>query len=1121
MVDGRALLRPPEQTQRDAFRLITRTDELVSQLLLIAALACWPLSSSAVSFTEELRIPEHTAAIVRIDELGVDFRVTVSLDGEQFDVDQPDGRTGSEVLALGPFANGKTVRLTLSPVDSVQAGRSDYAIGWTPVLADGQPLAAASLLMDGARATARSANRLRTNQPLQAREALELAVENYRKAADMAVADDGLSDYARFLVAVSQYQLFRLEEALVALALIPTESCFSDPFCYKQDLLKAEILFEQDDYAEAVDYYSSGLAKLAASKAPDRAKELDLADALAVLGFARVLTGGSRLEGKRELDTAVSIASRRNDSRTLGKAHNNLGGYYAVARDYRSAKEHLEQAASYFASTDDLRGHVYALGNLSQTHYYVGDFDAARRVSRQAVALAESGFDPSIKVSAYSILGRLYESLGDFEKAEQFARLSLAINESSSRRWRSYVSRAVVGTALRRKGSPQEALTYHLESLRFFEDHGPEERVTNLLNEIALDYLALGDYASAVSASEQAWSRRGGISGLIPSTELVSTRARALIAVGRYEQAIELLEETRNDYLRADHLVAAKIEVAHLLMLAYRSVGESATALSFGKEAADLILDVSGQLEFYRLGPAWASQSHRTVLEIVDLMLSEHERAPDFGHERSAFALLNRFRASNLMQQRQFATTAIDGSVDTSELASLRRQLAVVSHKRASSVASNEDEFRKLSVEYYRLLERYQNELAVQPIAAVPTGLSTVDELQRQIPEGAVVLQYVCVPDRHCYVFVLTSTDYHVKRLATEEAVRVATYRAAGAVRSRQWTGPGEQALKVLSRLLVADVLPAATQHIIAVSSFPISDIPLAVLDETPEAVRYSPLVESYAITLVPSVSALTRAGNAEDTRKAHEYTADLAIFADPLFSRSAVKAAATLSESVGTGLRNWADSLSRLPWSAREADEIRKLFSGRRVISYTGERATKENLLSDNTRGARAVHIASHAFFSERTPDLVGIAAAVETVDGSGGGGFVTLQELFAKPFRSELVVVAGCETGLGAVMQGEGMMSLGRGFMAQGVDQVVSTRWPVSDRASALFMSEFYRALASEGGSTTLALRSAQLKLRRQPRYAAPFYWAAYVLDTMSVSRATEDWHAEYHPAVSSPGL
>ena len=1090
------------------FRLVKSPSGWVSQTVILAVLACWPLLSSAVDITDELPIPGGSAAIVRIDQLGVDFRITVSLDDRQFRVDQPVGRTGPEVLALGPFATDKTVKLTLSAAGAGQVGHGDYAVEWIPVLADEPSFAAASLLMDGGQSIAASAERLRANRPEQAREALELAVRDYRRAADMAVADAGLSNYARFLVATSQYRLFRLEEALADLALIPTNSCFSDPFCYKQDFLKAEILFAQDNYAGAVDYYASGMAKLAASQAPERAKELDRADALAVLGFARILSGDSRLEGKRELDTAISIASRRENSRILGKAHNNLGGYYAVARDYQSAQEHLEQAVTYLASTDDLRGHVYALGNLSQTHYYVGDFDSARQVSRQAVALAESGFDPSIKVSAYSTLGRLYESLGDFEKAEQFARLSLDIDERSGRRWRSYVSRAAVGTALRRKGSPQEALTHHLESLQFFRKHGPEERVTHLLNEIALDYLALEDYVSAVSASEQAWSRRRGITGLIPSTELVSTRARALIAGGQYDTAIALLEKTRSDYLRADHLVAAKIEIAHLLMLAHRSVGEFEAALDFGKEAANLILDVSGQLEFYRLGPAWTSQSHRTILEVVDLLLSEHKRSPGSGHERSAFALLNRFRASNLMQQRQFATTTMAGSVETRELASLRRELAVVSHRRASSVDSNEDEFRQLSGEYYRLLERYQNELAIQPIATFPPALSTVEEAQSRIPEGTAVLQYVCIPDRHCHVFVLTSVDYYVKRLALEVVVRVATHQAAKAVRTQQWSGTSEEAVKVLSRLIVADVLPDATQHIVAVSSFPISDFPLAVLDGAPEVVGYSPLIESYAITLVPSVSAFVDTGTASDTHKVPEYSADLAIFADPVFSKNAVLSATTLSVNVGTNLRGWADSLSRLPWSAKEAEEIQKLFLDKRVLSYTGEKATKENLLRDSTRGARAVHIASHAFFSERTPDLVGIAATAETAEESEGGGFVTLQELLAKPFRSELVVVAGCETGLGAIMQGEGMMSLGRGFMAQGVDQVVSTRWPVSDRASALFMSEFYRALTSKGSSTTDALRSAQLKLRRTPRYAAPFYWGAYVLDTMSVSRAVEVW-------------
>jgi CHAT domain-containing protein len=112
---------------------------------------------------------------------------------------------------------------------------------------------------------------------------------------------------------------------------------------------------------------------------------------------------------------------------------------------------------------------------------------------------------------------------------------------------------------------------------------------------------------------------------------------------------------------------------------------------------------------------------------------------------------------------------------------------------------------------------------------------------------------------------------------------------------------------------------------------------------------------------------------------------------------------------------------------------------------------------------------------------------------------GFVTLTELFGHRFNNELVVISGCDTAMGMQLAGEGMMGVTRGFLAQGAQHVVSTLWPVSDRASAQFMALFYRNLRSAGGVAE-ALRAAQRDLKALPEFRHPYYWAAYVLTTVS---------------------
>ena len=77
--------------------------------------------------------------------------------------------------------------------------------------------------------------------------------------------------------------------------------------------------------------------------------------------------------------------------------------------------------------------------------------------------------------------------------------------------------------------------------------------------------------------------------------------------------------------------------------------------------------------------------------------------------------------------------------------------------------------------------------------------------------------------------------------------------------------------------------------------------------------------------------------------------------------------------------------------------------------------------------------------------------------------------------------------------------MMGISRGFVAQGVKHVISTLWPVSDRASADFIAIFYRQLL-DLGNVSLALQATRNEIQQNPSYRNPFYWAAYVLTSVS---------------------
>jgi len=141
----------------------------------------------------------------------------------------------------------------------------------------------------------------------------------------------------------------------------------------------------------------------------------------------------------------------------------------------------------------------------------------------------------------------------------------------------------------------------------------------------------------------------------------------------------------------------------------------------------------------------------------------------------------------------------------------------------------------------------------------------------------------------------------------------------------------------------------------------------------------------------------------------------------------------------------------------------------------------------------AAIIHMACHGIINEEHPTLSGL---VLSKDGNDNGFLSVKDVLNLPPLKSRLVVLSACQTGLGKLVRGEGMVGLTRAFMYAGTPTVLVSLWSVSDVSTATLMGEFYRNLVKEKLSKTDALRKAQLSLLGNEKFAHPFYWAPFVL-------------------------
>src|SRR5690606_29622246 len=96
-----------------------------------------------------------------------------------------------------------------------------------------------------------------------------------------------------------------------------------------------------------------------------------------------------------------------------------------------------------------------------------------------------------------------------------------------------------------------------------------------------------------------------------------------------------------------------------------------------------------------------------------------------------------------------------------------------------------------------------------------------------------------------------------------------------------------------------------------------------------------------------------------------------------------------------------------------------------------------------------------------------------------------------------ADLVVLSACQTSLGTLQKGEGVMSLARGFSYAGVGSLISSLWSVNEQSTADMFMNFYKHVAT-AQTKAQALRHAKLEWlgsNVENARKSPFYWAGFV--------------------------
>jgi CHAT domain-containing protein/Flp pilus assembly protein TadD len=186
-----------------------------------------------------------------------------------------------------------------------------------------------------------------------------------------------------------------------------------------------------------------------------------------------------------------------------------------------------------------------------------------------------------------------------------------------------------------------------------------------------------------------------------------------------------------------------------------------------------------------------------------------------------------------------------------------------------------------------------------------------------------------------------------------------------------------------------------------------------------------------------------------------------------------------------------WRAVLGNLKFNQSEAKSIQKIMGG---CTYLDTAATEQHFIEAAPQ-AGILHLAVHAKSNDEHGEY-SYLAFFQTLD-SVENELVFVKDLYSLRIKAALVVLSACETGIGELQRGEGIVSLARGFSYAGAASIVTTLWSIDDFASSEIMQLFYEKLKS-GNSKDAALRSAKLTYlnrRKGSNASHPLYWAAFI--------------------------
>ena len=796
---------------------------------------------------------------------------------------------------------------------------------------------------------------------------------------------------------------------------------------------------------------------------------------------------------------SLSIREKQGDKAGIALLMCSIGSVEVAQGNYKEALDHYQTGIQIYQTLGNKAYMANALGTLGQIYYSQGHYRLALESYQKSLKLYEETGQETGVTHMLNLIGTLHSDQGNSNVALDYWNKALRLEEESKDKRDIANTLMLLGSHYRMEGDNEKALTYYQKSLTIAEEIQQRYLSSLLLNSIANVQAGMGNFELAKTTLDQSLEISKQIDNKVATTDALS-----VISTIHYEQQDYV---QASDFAERSVVLAKTVGQRSALWEALTNLGKAQAALNEPDKAIRSFENAIQTIESLRIDVAGAEEDQQRFFKnkltpyqlIVDLLLHKS------GGEPAALAYAERAKSRVLLDVLQSGRINIAGALTSDEreqertlnqkLISLNREV----QKAKLDQKLNESRQKELtgSLDKARLdLEQFRTNIyVVHPELKVQRGEAEVVTPERlnqlmSDPKEAF-LEYVVTQEK-TFLFVISkeenkvSVDTNVFTINVKQnelASRISNFRNQMADRKPNFRTEAA----ALHNLLItpASEILKMKRNLVIVPDDVLWELPFQALLSGKD--RY--LLEDHSLYYVPSLTVLNEM---KKLRKQKQGSVAINLFAmgNPALGTKT-------RENVKEIFRN--ANLDPLPQAEKEVQELAKLYGIDQSAIYIGSNA-REDRVKNEAGQYNFLHFATHGLLNNSTPLYSQILLAQN--EAQQEDGLLEAWEILNLKLNADLVVLSACDTALGKVEKGEGMIGLTWALFVAGVPNTVVSQWTVDSASTTELMIQFHKKLKSLLSDSTSrtpipdALRAAALNLLKTDEYRHPFYWAPFVV-------------------------